>query len=70
MVAPQDNPLLAVWSTPFGVPPFDLIEDHHYLPAFRFAMEAQRGEVGTIADNPDPPTFENTIEALERSGKV
>lgn len=66
----QDNPLLAEWNTPFGVPPFDLIEDHHYLPAFRIAMEEQRGEISAITGTSEDPTFENTIEELERSGSL
>ena len=64
----QQNPLLAEWDTPFGVPPFDRIEDSHYQPAFRAAMEAQKLEIVNIVNNSEAPTFENTIEALERSG--
>ena len=62
------NPLLMDWDTPFGVPPFDKIEDAHYLPAMRAAMRAHRDEVDAIIADPKPPTFANTIEALERSG--
>jgi peptidyl-dipeptidase Dcp len=64
----HENPLLAGWDTPFGVPPFDRIEDDHYLPAFRAAMAEHREEIQAIVDDPGPPTFGNTIEALERSG--
>jgi len=63
------NPLLAAWDTPFGVPPFDRIGNDHYLPAFREAMTRNRAEIDAITSNPDPATFENTIEALERSGR-
>ncbi len=62
------NPLLEQWDTPFGVPPFDKIEDEHYLPALRTGMAEQQTEIAAIVDNPDAPTFANTIEALERSG--
>jgi peptidyl-dipeptidase Dcp len=69
--AESDNsgPLLAEWDTPYGVPPFDQIENGHYLPAFRTAMEQHKAEIDPIIDNTDPATFANTIEALERSGK-
>ncbi len=62
------NPLLEQWDTPFGVPPFDEIEDEHYMPALRTGMAEQQTEIAAIVDNPDTPTFANTIEALERSG--
>ncbi len=62
------NPLLEEWDTPFGVPPFEQIENQHYLDGFRTAMAEQAAEIDEIVDNHDPATFENTIEALERSG--
>jgi peptidyl-dipeptidase Dcp len=62
------NPLLEEWDTPFGVPPFDRISSEDYLPAFRVGMEAHNAEIDAIIANPDAPTFENTIEALELSG--
>ena len=62
------NPILEDWGTPFGVPPFDRIESEHYLPAFRASMEANNAEIDAIIANPDAPTFDNTIEALELSG--
>jgi peptidyl-dipeptidase Dcp len=69
-VVTNDNPILDSWNTPFGVPPFDQIEDGHYLPALRTAIAAHQDEVQAIVDNPDAPTFANTIEALERSGSL
>ena len=63
------NPLLAEWDTQFGVPPFDQIESEHYLPAFRASMDEHNAEVDAIVANADAPTFENTIETLESSGK-
>ncbi|BDD10584.1 dipeptidyl carboxypeptidase II [Fulvitalea axinellae] len=64
------NPFLEEYDTPFGVPPFGEIELEHYLPAFERGMEAQRAEVSAIVENPDSPTFSNTVEALERSGAL
>jgi peptidyl-dipeptidase Dcp len=66
----HENPLLAVWETDFGVPPFDLIQDDHYLPAFREGMAQHRVEIEAIVTNPDPPTFENTIVAMEQAGAL
>ena len=63
------NPLLESWNTPYGLPPFDRIETEHYLPAFLHAMHTHRAEVNAIAENGDPPTFDNTIAALDRSGR-
>ena len=65
----SDNPILKEWNTPFGVPPFDLIKNKHYLPAFNTAIKQHKEEIVLIVNNNDEPTFENTIEALERSGK-
>jgi len=63
------NPLLLSWSGPFGgVPPFDQIQVAHFKPALEQAMEAQLKAVESIAENPDPPTFQNTLEELEKSG--
>ena len=64
----SNNPLLEEWDTPFGVPPFDRIESEHYLPAIRVGMEEQSAEIEAIVANSENATFENTIEALERSG--
>ena len=65
----QDNPLLAPWTTPFGVPPFDLIQPEHFVPAFKQAMADHLEEIAVIGANPEPPSFANTVEALERSGR-
>jgi peptidyl-dipeptidase Dcp len=62
------NPLLEDWDTPFGVPPFDKISSEDYLPALRAGMQAHDAEIDAIVTNSDAPSFENTIEALERSG--
>ena len=62
------NPLLDSWTTPFGVPPFAAIETAHYRPAFEAALAAHVREIAAIAENPEPPSFSNTIDAFERSG--
>lgn len=59
------NPLLADWDTKFGLPPFDVIEDDHFAPAFEQALAQCREGIADIVATPEPPTFENTIEALE-----
>ena len=64
----EDNPLLVDFNTPFNVPPFDRIENGHFMPAFEKAMEKHNLEIDAIANNPEPPTFENTIAALDYSG--
>ena len=65
------NPLLQEeWTTPFGVPPFDQIENEHFRPAFDAALAEARKEIEAIAASPEPPTFENTVEALELSGEL
>jgi len=68
--AATSNPLLTEWDTPFGVPPFAEIEDSHYLPAMQLAMVEEKKEIAEILAQEEPPTFANTIEALERSGKA
>lgn len=61
------NPLLSDWNTPFDIPPFDVIGDAHFQPAFDEALSRGREAIKAIADNPEPPTFANTIEAMERA---
>lgn len=63
------NPLMGAWNTPDGVPPYDLIRAEHYEAAFDQAIAAAREQNQAIANNTDEPTFENTIEAMERSGR-
>ncbi len=64
------NPLLVPWSTPHEVPPFDAIEPEHFRPAFEQAIVEHRTEIDRIAAEPAPPTFENTIVALENAGRA
>lgn len=68
VISGHENPLLAQWQTEFEVPPFDLIKNEHYLPAIREGMARHKQEIDSIVANPEPATFANTIEALERSG--
>lgn len=69
-VAATDNPFFTAYSTSFQVPPFSKIKDEHYMPAFEKGMEEHLTDIDNIVNNPASPTFENTIEELERSGKL
>ncbi len=65
------NPLLPRWTGPYGgVPPFDQVKVEHFEAALEAAMAEQLAEIDTIAANPAPPTFDNTIAALERCGRT
>ena len=64
------NPFYAPSTLPLQAPPFDKIKDSDYQPALEAGMAQQREEVRAIADNPAPPTFENTLVALEKSGQL
>ncbi|QIL02140.1 M3 family metallopeptidase [Sphingomonas sinipercae] len=65
-----DNVLLAEWTGPYGgVPPWDKVKPSLFPEAFKFAIDERRGEVLAIANNPQPPTFANTIEAMEKAGQ-
>jgi len=61
--------LLAHSTNPFGAPAFDQIKDSDYKPAFEKAIASAKADIKAIVENPDAPTFENTIEALEFSGR-
>lgn len=66
----KNNPLLTESTAPFGAPQFDKIENEHYLPAFEAGIAEAKAEIDAIVANPDEPTFENTIEAMEYSGET
>jgi peptidyl-dipeptidase Dcp len=68
-VTAADNPFFAPWSTPFEIPPFERIEPDHFRPAFDRALETHDGEIAVIAADGAAPTFENTVDAMERSGR-
>jgi peptidyl-dipeptidase Dcp len=70
VAAMPGNPLLEPWTDPFGAPPFERIRVEHFRPAFDAALAQKRAEIVSIAANPEAPTFDNTICALERSGKA
>src|SRR5579885_2960671 len=63
------NPLLGRWTAAFSLPPFGDIEPGHFLPAFAQALAGHRAEIDAIAADPAPPSFDNTIAALEKSGR-
>ncbi len=66
----RPNPLMSPSTLPFGAPPFDKIKDGDFKPAFEAGMKAQIAEIKAIADTPAPPTFDNTLVALEKSGQL
>jgi peptidyl-dipeptidase Dcp len=68
--AELQNPFFKEWKTPFGLPPYDEIKDEHFLPAYKKAMEEEIKEIDAIINNPESPTFENTLVALEKSGDL
>lgn len=70
MTQAVNNPFFKKFKTPFETPPFDKIKIEHYEPAFDEGIKQMEQEVNDIANNPQPATFENTIVALERSGKM
>ena len=63
------NPLLHAWSTPYGLPPFGSVQPEHFEPAFERAIAQHRAEIDAIATQAAGPSFENTIAALDRSGR-
>jgi peptidyl-dipeptidase Dcp len=67
---PQTNPFLTPSPLPYEFPPFDRIRLEHYRPAFDAGVAEQRDQVAAVVAEPDEPTFENTVEALERSGRT
>ena len=66
----MENPLLTESACPYGAPQFDKIRNEHYLPAFKAGIEEAKAEIDYIVNNPEAPSFENTIEALEYSGRT
>jgi peptidyl-dipeptidase Dcp len=66
----MNNPLLQEWNTPFGTPPFNLIETSHYKPAVEEAIRLAAEEIKRITENQESPDFFNTIEALDNTGET
>src|SRR5579864_3877825 len=65
-----DNPFFEPWDTPFELPPFERIRPEHFPPAFDRGMAEHEAEIRAIAGSAAAPDFANTIEALERSGRL
>lgn len=63
------NPLMQARDTPFGLPPFERVSADHFAPAFDVALSCHDAEIETIADSRDRATFDNTIAALDGSGR-
>ena len=66
----SQNPFLTGWDTPYGIPDFDAVKEKHYVPAVEAGIAQQQAEIDAIIANPDAPTFENVVEAYERSGAI
>jgi peptidyl-dipeptidase Dcp len=64
------NPFFEEYETPFKVPPFDKIENKHFIPAFEKAMKEHKSEIEAIVNNPEDPTFDNTVGEMVYSGKL
>ncbi len=67
---PDINPLLADWTAPYALPPFQTVKPAHFAPAFEVAMREHVKELDAIASNPAAPSFENTAVAFDRSGRL
>jgi len=66
----MENPFFKEWTTPYSVPPFDEIKVEHYVPAVKEGIKQQEAEIESIVNNPEAPTFENTILAFDKSGAL
>ena len=66
----ENNPFFSSWDTPYEIPDFGRIKTTHYMPAFEEGMARQKAEIDSIVNNPDEPTFENTVLAYEYSGQL
>ena len=70
MSCTDKNPFLSEWETPYGIPDFGKIEEKHYIPAIEEGIRQQEAEIAAIIANTEAPTFENVVEAYEKSGAV
>mgnify|MGYP002627471197 FL=1 len=64
------NPFLQEWKTPYGIPPYDKIKTEDYIPALKAGLEEQNRELETILNNPEEPSFDNTVGVFELSGRT
>ena len=69
-IANAQNPFFEKYTTPYGTVPFDKIKNEHYEPAIREGISRQAAEIDAIVNNPEAPTFANTILAYEKSGEL
>lgn len=65
-----NNPLLQNWELPYELPPFAQVQPAHFAPAFEIALAQHRAEIDTIASQAEPPSFANTLAALDSSGRL
>ena len=66
----NQNPFLTEWNTPYGIPDFGAVKEEHYIPAFEAGIAQQQEEINAIIANTEAPTFENVVEAYEKSGAI
>jgi len=66
----ESNPFSSSYDTPYGTPPFDKIEESHYMPAFKEGIRREKEEIEAIVSNQEEPTFENTILPFDQSGEL
>ena len=66
----RTNPFLTEWNTPYGIPDFEAVQEHHYVPAVEAGIRQQQSEIDAIIADQDAPTFENVVEAYECSGAI
>ena len=66
----RTNPFFAEWDTPFGIPPFEQIQEADYLPALQEGIQQHNAEIEAIINNPEAPTFDNVIAAYDQSGNL
>lgn len=70
MSCKNDNPFFTEWQTPYGVPPFEQIQNKHFVPAFEEGIKQMQADIDRIVANPEAPTFENTIVAMDNAGAL
>src|ERR1041384_8096817 len=69
-IGSMTNPFFEDWTAPFGAPPLDRIKPEHFAPAYDRALAEHTAEVAAIAGNRAPPSFDNVVLALEKSGRL
>ena len=70
MTLATSNPLVQPWNTPHGLPPFAEVRAEHFNPAFDAALSEHLADIEAIASSSEPPSFENTVAAFDRSGRL